>query len=460
MEPKRNFYIPIFFLAADLVLLTGVYYLSAFIWPQAWSQEKFVFHVLLWLVPLTWTVVSFIINIYDDKIIQVGRSWNIKRISAGFFFLLVIVLMVVVFGKFKLSRSTLLLYLLLNYLALLGSGYIRHRFLGYIRSLGYNPRRIIFVGSQEEIKELKDWIAKHPERGFQYTHFIRFSPDEEVELLVKKIRNIADAEPLEELALGAFHELYPNVIDLIDLAEEYGLRVFLHSTIPDEVAKKSGNVSFGPFSVIRVRQEPLNRIRARVIKRIVDLSITIPLMLLVFWWFYLLAAILIKTSSRGPVVFKQRRIGADGEPFMCYKFRTMRLNEPHPDGVIPLTREKDKRITWVGKILRATNLDELPQFINVIKGEMSVAGPRPHMVEEDEAISGLLRSYKIRRFVKPGITGWAAIHGYRGGTEDLELMQARTDHDIHYIENWTPWLDTKIFFVTVWKMLTLTTGGK
>ena len=460
MEPKRSYSMPLVFLVADLVLLTGLYFLSAYIWPVAWSREQFVFQVLLWLIPLTWAVTSFITNLYDDLSIQTGRNWNVRRISAGFLLLLVVVLLVVVLGKFKLSRITLLLYLSLNYLALLASGYIRHRFLGYIRTLGYDPRRIIFVGSSEEIQELKHWIERHPERGFQDTHFIRFSAEDELEPLLQRIRSIADTEPLEELALGSFHDLFPNVLDLVDLAEEYGLRVFLQSTVSSEIVKKLGNVDFGPFSVIRVRQEPLNRIRARAIKRLVDLIITIPIFLFVLWWFYLLIGLLIKVSSRGPIVYKQRRIGADGEPFMCFKFRTMQVTSSLQNGVIPLTREKDKRITWIGKALRATNLDELPQFFNVIRGEMSVVGPRPHMVEEDDAISGLLRKYKIRRFVKPGITGWAAINGYRGGTDDMELMQARIDHDIYYIENWTAWLDTKICFVTVWKMLTLDTGGR
>ena len=188
--------------------------------------------------------------------------------------------------------------------------------------------------------------------------------------------------------------------------------------------------------------------------------IAIPVLLLVFWWFYLLAAILIKTNAKGPAVIRQKRIGQNGEPFNCYKFRTMTLNEDSAHGKGQITQVGDKRVTWIGRVLRKTNLDELPQFINVLLGEMSVAGPRPHMVEEDEKISILLDKYRIRRFVKPGITGWAAVHGFRGGTDDMDLMQKRVDYDIYYIMNWTPWLDTKIFVWTVWKMLTFTTGGR
>jgi len=136
------------------------------------------------------------------------------------------------------------------------------------------------------------------------------------------------------------------------------------------------------------------------------------------------------------------------------------MNHSSSAGQLGITQENDRRITLIGRLLRASNLDELPQFINVIKGEMSIVGPRPHMVEEDEAISKLLHKYKIRRFVKPGITGWAAVNGYRGGTDNMDLMQKRVDYDIYYLENWTPWLDTKIMFITTWKMLTFSTGGK
>jgi len=148
-----------------------------------------------------------------------------------------------------------------------------------------------------------------------------------------------------------------------------------------------------------------------------------------------------------------------GQPFDCFKFRSMQTHGVESEDFGKITQERDPRITWIGNLLRVTNLDELPQFMNVIKGEMSIIGPRPHMVVEDKKISTLLVKYKIRRFVRPGITGWAAVSGYRGGTEDMQLMQERINHDIYYIENWTVWLDTKILFSTLWKMLTLNTGA-
>lgn len=451
---------PILFLVLDLVILTVVYFLSSNIWVLAWSQEKFVFHIPTWLIPLTWALISFLLNIYNDRIIQAGPARNIRKITEGYALLVGVILLVIVFGKFKFSRSVLFFFLLLDWAVLLGSGYVRSKLLGILRSMGYSPRHITFVGNQEEIDELQDWISSHPEKGFQEVKIFKYNPGESMDLLLKQIRSVADSEILEELVLGSFHESSPDAERLIDLAEEYGLRVFLHSQFSRKQKKESKVTMWGPFLAIRVRQEPLNGTRARIVKRGVDLAITIPVLIFGFWWFYLLMLILIKSTSKGPAIFLQKRIGKDGEPFNCYKFRTMRLNQSSANGRGPITQCKDKRITWIGRFLRVTNLDELPQLINVLKGEMSLAGPRPHMVEEDETVSQLLNKYRIRRFVKPGITGWAAVNGYRGGTDDMELMQRRVDYDIYYIENWTPWLDTKIFFMTLWKMLTFNTGGK
>ena len=134
-------------------------------------------------------------------------------------------------------------------------------------------------------------------------------------------------------------------------------------------------------------------------------------------------------------------------------------NKAAEKGYSHLTKKDDNRITFIGKILRKTNLDELPQFLNVLMGKMSVIGPRPHMVSEDQDIAEKIDKYRIRRFVKPGITGLAAIKGYRGGTENLDLMQKRIDYDIKYIEEWSFWLDIKIALITFWQMITFKTGA-
>ncbi|HEY3600072.1 MAG TPA: undecaprenyl-phosphate glucose phosphotransferase [Paraburkholderia sp.] len=163
-------------------------------------------------------------------------------------------------------------------------------------------------------------------------------------------------------------------------------------------------------------------------------------------------AVAVKCSSPGPVLFRQQRKGMNGEAFSIYKFRTMYQGADRP-GSVTQARKGDVRITRLGRILRRTSLDELPQFLNVLKGDMSVVGPRPHAVEHDEYYKELVQHYMYRYRIKPGITGWAQVNGYRGETERIEKMAARVMFDIHYIQHWTLWLDLKIVYLTITKGL-------
>jgi lipopolysaccharide/colanic/teichoic acid biosynthesis glycosyltransferase len=165
-------------------------------------------------------------------------------------------------------------------------------------------------------------------------------------------------------------------------------------------------------------------------------------------WFLPLVALLIRLDSKGPVFFRQLRSGKDNKPFYCLKFRTMYVNGDSDR--VPTTRG-DKRITRVGAFLRTTSIDELPQFLNVLLGEMSVVGPRPHMVKQTDAYSVIIDNYMVRHFLTPGITGWAQVNGYRGETKETADMSNRVNADIWYMENWSFLLDLKIVFLTVWQ---------
>ena len=162
----------------------------------------------------------------------------------------------------------------------------------------------------------------------------------------------------------------------------------------------------------------------------------------------LAVAAAVKLDSKGPVIFKQERLGKDGKVFEMYKFRSMCVGAEHM-GTGQYSYKGDSRVTRVGKIIRATSLDELPQFINVLKGDMSLVGPRPHMLAHTDYYSELISEYMIRHYVKPGITGWAQTHGERGETKTVEDMRRRVEKDIWYIEHWSFWLDIQIMFKTI-----------
>jgi putative colanic acid biosynthesis UDP-glucose lipid carrier transferase len=173
---------------------------------------------------------------------------------------------------------------------------------------------------------------------------------------------------------------------------------------------------------------------------LVILTLISPLMLLI--------AFGVKLSSPGPVLFKQRRNGWDGKPIKVYKFRTMTVHK-ECDGQVTQASKYDARITKFGAFLRRTSLDELPQFFNVLQGRMSIVGPRPHAIEHNDQYKEQIDAYMMRHKVKPGITGWAQINGWRGQTDTLDKMKKRVEFDLYYIENWTLWLDLKIIFLSM-----------
>jgi putative colanic acid biosynthesis UDP-glucose lipid carrier transferase len=186
---------------------------------------------------------------------------------------------------------------------------------------------------------------------------------------------------------------------------------------------------------------------SRFFKRSFDIIFSLFIIIFVFSWLYPILAILIKLESKGPVFFVQLRTGKNGEHFKCYKFRSMRVN--HEANHKQATRD-DQRITKTGAVLRKTSLDELPQFFNVLIGNMSIVGPRPHMLSHTEQYSQLTDKFKARHALKPGITGWAQICGYRGEVSNAEAMLKRVDADVWYMKNWSFGLDLKIILLTFW----------
>jgi len=202
--------------------------------------------------------------------------------------------------------------------------------------------------------------------------------------------------------------------------------------------------------IFRRKKEPLCELKNKILKRSFDVFFSLVVTLFVFPWLLPVIALLIKLESRGPVFFVQKRTGYWNKPFNCIKFRTMRVNERSDE---QQATKGDSRITKFGTFLRKTNLDELPQFLNVLMGDMSIVGPRPHMLQHTAEYSKLIDRFMIRHEVKPGITGWAQVSGWRGPTEEVYKMAKRVEHDVYYIENWSFWFDCKCIFLTVFNMV-------
>jgi putative colanic acid biosynthesis UDP-glucose lipid carrier transferase len=241
-----------------------------------------------------------------------------------------------------------------------------------------------------------------------------------------------------------------KILDFLNFAERNVINFHVVPSISYYTNTSIVLNSIGNIPVLSIRKVPLSYTHNALIKRVFDIVVSIIFLITFFPLIYLILGILIKMSSPGPVFFTQERTGLKGENFKCYKFRSMKRND---EAHTKQATANDERKTRIGNFLRRTNLDELPQFINVLKGDMSLVGPRPHMLHHTHQYSQLISKYMVRHFIKPGITGWAQINGFRGETTELEEMEGRIKKDIWYIENWSIMLDIEIiiktFFVTL-----------
>ena len=240
-----------------------------------------------------------------------------------------------------------------------------------------------------------------------------------------------------------------EIKELIDFCDKFMIRFKLVPDFRGFIFKRVNIDFFEDVPVITLREEPLRDFVNRFAKRTFDIIFSSFVIIFILSWLYPLIAILIKLSSRGPVLFKQERSGLNNEIFLCYKFRSMRLSN---DSDIKQASKGDSRITRIGKFLRKSSIDEFPQFINVLIGDMSIVGPRPHMLLHTEEYSSLIKKYMVRQLVKPGITGIAQVRGYRGETKEVEDMEGRVRLDVWYIENWSLPLDINIVFLTIWNV--------
>ncbi|MCD6204832.1 MAG: exopolysaccharide biosynthesis polyprenyl glycosylphosphotransferase, partial [Candidatus Marinimicrobia bacterium] len=388
-------------------------------------------------------------------------AWHLRRLwlAQGLFVSAVFVYLVASKSQF-ISRQFLLIFFPLEIILLTGWHVCRRQIMVWYRSKGKNYKSAIVVGDMDRVSEFSAWAHENPEYGYRVDKNICYDDSKKnyANILKQELKK-SQYDELVILTGGSFGVLIENQIqEIINEAENWGLRVMIAPSYMRNYSQRIEIDNLNGQTVLSIRYEPLQYLHNRLLKRLFDFLLSTLIFLLIYWWFHIIVGILIKLSSKGPVLFKQKRIGINDKPFICYKFRTMRQTEEKErdaeNGIGEITSENDQRITWIGKLLRKSNLDELPQFLNVLKGDMSVVGPRPHMLQEDLEIRKIVPRYRIRQFVKPGITGWAAVNGYRGGTKDLNLMKKRTEHDIWYIENWSLSLDVKIVLRTIWQMIT------
>lgn len=320
------------------------------------------------------------------------------------------------------------------------------------RKSGSNYRNVVVIGAGALGYKIYDYFKYDPSLGFKFLGF--FDDDKEnckeKELIIGSVQDLkeyAQREVIDEIYYTL--PLNHKVMELMDFADNNLIRFKI---IPDFRAFLDKKVTIDFYNnvpVLTVRKDPMDNLLNLLLKRAFDITFSLGIVLTVFPWLFPILILLIKLTSKGPVFFKQRRSGRNNKQFYCFKFRTMSVNE---DADLLQASTNDVRITPIGKFLRRFDLDELPQFFNVLLGDMTVVGPRPHMLKHTDDYSKVIDKFMVRHFVKPGITGLAQVKGYRGETKNPDKMVKRISYDLWYMENWSFLLDIKIILLTIFSI--------
>ncbi|WP_343708038.1 undecaprenyl-phosphate glucose phosphotransferase [Flavobacterium sp.] len=447
-------YYKLLFVVVDIVLLNLATILSAL--ARFGNLEKLLSkdeRTISLLAVLIW--VALLLQKDSNRSVRVepieSILWRtIKKISIH----AALVSIFVVYLKYvDISRLRLVYFYLIFFGLLMISRYFSMKLLKYVRAKGYNFKTFIIVGANKSGEKIRKVLAKDLTFGYRFLGFFdetENNQDVDSDLIVGKfddIEKFAVDKKIDEMYVALHIDNIEIINELTRICEQNMIRI---KFIPDfQLYTKASKVEVAFYEnmpVLMFRPEPLEFASNRLLKKAFDVCFSSLVILLVFPWLFPIIMLIIKLESPGPVFFKQERSGRDNRSFMCIKFRSMYVN-----GMAHKKQAEkgDSRITKFGAFIRKTSIDELPQFFNVFLGDMSVVGPRPHMVNLAKEYSDLINNYLVRQYAKPGITGWAQVNGFRGETKVLSDMENRVEYDIWYIENWSFLLDIKIIVKTI-----------
>lgn len=447
---EQNFYTQLQFIRkyGDYLIINISFFIGYFI---KFGFDLTVFatnNYLLFLLffNLAWIISTSALKTYSSSGLSLTFLNTVDRVVR----LLVFDLLLVVAFNGLIKTYFSRLFILYTYIALTVFVFL-WRYLSLRILVSQNKRKnrlnkIVLLGvsiSENDVLEYFSFFSKH--QLLEVQKIEHTSPHSE-ELL-------ASEELIDKMKTIDFSELFLSVSNLgdkrieaiIDYAEENLKRVHLVIDDPFLNARHLELARYSQTPVINIRLSPLDYFSNQLIKRVFDIIFSLFVISFILSWLYPLLFVLIKINSKGPVLFKQMRTGMNNQPFVCYKFRTMEENN---QADLTQAVNNDPRVTKIGKFMRRTSIDELPQFINVLKGEMSVVGPRPHMLKHTEEYAREVGKFMQRHAIKPGITGLAQAKGFRGEIKNLSLLKGRVKLDRFYVENWSLNLDVKIIFMT------------
>ncbi|MEP6926395.1 MAG: undecaprenyl-phosphate glucose phosphotransferase [Ginsengibacter sp.] len=453
MNKQFERYLQMTLVILDLVVLNVLYFLCQILFIKRIGSYSMNAYILYWTISnALWLLLSFLLRTYADKVILSFEAFTKRTIQV--YLLWIILIMFYLFFSRELEISRLFI---VTTISIFGLGLLINRFIylgihKYFRSSGYLIKKVIILGYNATAKKL----AKYFEEDGRNTQLIGYIEDEEniQELshypVVSDISNtlqVAKKLGVQEIFSTITPEQNKDIYSLMYQAEKECIRFKIVPNLSVFITREVHIDYFGDLPILSLRSEPLDDVGNRIKKRGLDIVVSFFVIVFILSWLIPLLGLLIFLESGGPVFFKQLRTGKEKKSFFCWKFRSMKSNK---EADMKQATQNDNRVTRIGKFIRKTSLDEFPQFINVFRGEMSLVGPRPHMVKHTSDYSQVVNDYMVRQFIKPGITGWAQINGYRGEITNPEQIQMRVNKDLWYMENWTLWLDIQILFLTIY----------
>ncbi|HEX9250881.1 MAG TPA: exopolysaccharide biosynthesis polyprenyl glycosylphosphotransferase [Ignavibacteriaceae bacterium] len=450
---------------SDLLLLNLSFILAAILaQPFEILLARNYMFILLLLLNIIWFVNTNLSGFYLDFFTRSFSFQFFNILKLVFFQVGLTVLFIFLTKEDLFTRNFIVFYGLILTLSISLRAAIFKKILISLRRKGKNIRNLLIIGAGEVGKNFKETITHNPDFGYQFSGFLdNVIKDDEVignlDQLDKKLKQ----KEIDEVVIALSSQPTDLLDEIIRICNINAVRIHI---IPDYFRFLSSRFqisSIGNFPIITARQEPLEEANRRFFKRSFDIVFSFLVIALLLSWLYPIIAFLIKMNSKGKVLFIQKRVGAKNEMFECYKFRTLTSESSKETEVFKPVLEGDTRVTGIGNFLRKSNIDELPQFFNVLKGDMSVVGPRPHAIPYQDMYGKIFEEIKMRHNVRPGLTGWAQVNGLRGDVEDEDENRRRTllrmKYDLWYIENWTMRLDIQIILMTIWQMIKGDTKG-
>lgn len=446
-------------LLIDALVIAGSYMLSWYLKFEGPFADKtkgahsmgFYFSALYFVVP-GYIILYYMNKMYTPKRTQSMESELINVLKANTMGALAFMVALTAFKIQDFSRGLIFIFYCINVVLTLLVRFLIRYLLRVFRKKGYNLKYILLVGYSRAAEEYINRINANPQwgyviRGILDDHVPRGTAYRGVKVIgtIDNLMGILPVSMLDEIAVTLSLSDYDHLEEIVALCEKSGVHTKFIPDYNSLIPNRPYTEDLMGLPLINIRYVPLSNTLNAFSKRVVDIIgsfcgivVLSPLLIVI--------ACIVKMTSKGPVIFKQERVGLHNKPFHMYKFRTMRMQEPGEEKKGWTTKD-DPRVTKVGRFLRKTSIDELPQLFNILRGDMSIVGPRPERPQFVEKFKEEIPRYMIKHQVRPGLTGWAQVNGYRGDTS----IRRRIDFDLYYIENWTMGFDFKIMFLTIFK---------